>query len=103
MYRRLFFGVLLLVIPAAVPAGVSARAAQASADPRVSGRFAYDPYRYAQLTALMERCAPQPNRTSAAHRILEHPAMKDSVPGTDLQSGDVTRSVFPTLFLRLAL
>lgn len=47
--------------------------------------FLYSPERYAQLTPLMEWCAPQPYRKSVAHRILNRLAMKDSVPGTDLQ------------------
>src|SRR5713101_1523756 len=47
--------------------------------------FVYSPERYAQLTPLMEWCAPQPYRKSVAHRILERLAKKDSVPGTDLQ------------------
>jgi len=47
--------------------------------------FVYSPERFAQLTAVMEWCAPQPYRKSVAHRILERLAMKDSVPGTDLQ------------------
>jgi CubicO group peptidase (beta-lactamase class C family) len=47
--------------------------------------FAYNPDRYAQLTAAMEWCAPQPYRKSVAHRLLDRLAMKDSVPGTDLQ------------------
>ncbi|MEO6238600.1 MAG: serine hydrolase domain-containing protein [Vicinamibacterales bacterium] len=48
--------------------------------------FAYNPARYAQLTAVMEWCAPQPYRKSVAHRVLNRLAMKDSVPGTDLQN-----------------
>jgi len=47
--------------------------------------FAYNPDRYVQLTAAMEWCAPQPYRKSIAHRLLNRLAMKDSVPGTDLQ------------------
>ena len=47
--------------------------------------FVYSPERYARLTAVMEWCAPQPYRKSVAHRILARLAMKDSVPGTDLQ------------------
>jgi CubicO group peptidase (beta-lactamase class C family) len=47
-------------------------------------QFAYNPDRYATLTALMEWCAPQPFRKSVAHRILNRLAMRDSVPGTDL-------------------
>jgi CubicO group peptidase (beta-lactamase class C family) len=50
--------------------------------------FAYNPDRYAQLTAAMEWCAPQPYRKSIAHRLLNRLAMKDSVPGTDLQAPD---------------
>ena len=46
--------------------------------------FFYSPDRFAQLTAVMERCAPQPYRKSVAHRILEANVMRDSVPGTDL-------------------
>ena len=33
----------------------------------------------------MEWCAPQPYRKSLAHRIFNGLAMRDSVPGTDLQ------------------
>ncbi len=51
--------------------------------------FVYSPERYAQLTPLMEWCAPQPYRKSVAHRILERLAMRDSVPGTDLQDPDL--------------
>ena len=47
--------------------------------------FIYNPERYAQLTPVMEWCAPQPYRKSVAHRILNRLAMRDSVPGTDLQ------------------
>ena len=46
--------------------------------------FTYSPDRYDHLTALMERCAPQPYRKSVAHRVLNRLAMRDSVPGTDL-------------------
>jgi CubicO group peptidase (beta-lactamase class C family) len=52
--------------------------------------FVYSPQRYAQLTALMEWCAPQPYRKSVAHRILDHLAMRDSVPGTDLQDPNLS-------------
>jgi CubicO group peptidase (beta-lactamase class C family) len=51
--------------------------------------FRYDPERYAQLTLLVEACAPQPYRKSVAHRILERLAMIDSVPGRDLQDPSV--------------
>lgn len=51
--------------------------------------FLYNPQRFAQLTPLMEWCAPQPYRKSVAHRLLERLAMRDSVPGTDLQNPDL--------------
>ena len=47
--------------------------------------FAYSPERFDKLTAVMERCAPQPFRKSVAHRILKRLAMIDSVPGVDLK------------------
>ncbi len=51
--------------------------------------FFYDPGRYAQITPLMEWCAPQPFRKSIAHRLLNHLAMRDSVPGTDLANREL--------------
>jgi CubicO group peptidase (beta-lactamase class C family) len=51
--------------------------------------FLYEPQRYTQLTTAMEWCAPQPYRKSIAHRLLNRLAMKDSVPGTDLQDSSV--------------
>jgi len=48
--------------------------------------FLYDPARFAQLTNLVTTCIPQPYRKSVSHRILEHLAMQDSVPGRDLQN-----------------
>jgi CubicO group peptidase (beta-lactamase class C family) len=57
----------------------------ATADPAVEP-FVYNPARYGQLTAVMEHCAPQPYRKSISHRILNFLAMKDSVPGTDLEN-----------------
>jgi CubicO group peptidase (beta-lactamase class C family) len=45
------------------------------------GTFRYDAGRYAELTAVMEYCAPQPFRKSVAHRLLERLGMTDSVPG----------------------
>lgn len=49
----------------------------------LSGGFLYSPDRYAQLTGVMEWCAPQPYRKSVAHRVFNRLAMRDSVPGTD--------------------
>jgi CubicO group peptidase (beta-lactamase class C family) len=51
--------------------------------------FAYSPERFSQLTVVMEWCAPQPFRKSVAHRILNHLAMRDSVPGVDLKDPDL--------------
>lgn len=51
--------------------------------------FVYSPGRYAQLTAVMESCAPQPYRKSVAHRILNRLAMIDSVPGLDLRDPEL--------------
>lgn len=51
--------------------------------------FKYEPERFAQLTTVMEWCAPQPYRKSVAHRILERLAMKDSVPGRDLRDAAI--------------
>lgn len=47
--------------------------------------FLYNPERYAQLTGVVEHCAPQAYRKSVSHRILNRLAMVDSVPGTDLR------------------
>jgi CubicO group peptidase (beta-lactamase class C family) len=55
-----------------------------AAPPGAREPFVYSPDRYAQLTALMEWCAPQPYRKSVSHRVLKRLAMRDSVPGTDL-------------------
>jgi CubicO group peptidase (beta-lactamase class C family) len=49
-----------------------------------SGTFRYEPDRFAQLTELATACIPQPYRKSVSHRILEHLAMRDSVPGRDI-------------------
>ena len=46
--------------------------------------FVYSPARYAQLTTVMEWCAPQPYAKSVAHRLLNRLAMRDSIPGTFL-------------------
>lgn len=51
--------------------------------------FKYDPDRFALLAGAVEFCAPQPYRKSVAHRVLERLAMKDSVPGRDLQDPNV--------------
>jgi CubicO group peptidase (beta-lactamase class C family) len=57
--------------------------------PPEGGKFEYNPERFAQLTPVMEWCAPQPYRKSVAHRILNRLVMRDSVPGSDLQDPDL--------------
>lgn len=52
--------------------------------------FRYNPERYGQLTTVMEWCAPQPYRKSVSHRIINHLAMIDTVPGTDLRDPALT-------------
>jgi CubicO group peptidase (beta-lactamase class C family) len=47
--------------------------------------FHYDPDRFAQLARVVEACVPQPYRKTVAVRLLERLAMKDSVPGRDVQ------------------
>jgi CubicO group peptidase (beta-lactamase class C family) len=51
--------------------------------------FKYSPDRYAQLTSAMEWCVTQPYRKTVSHRILNRLAMKDSVPGTDMQDPEI--------------
>jgi CubicO group peptidase (beta-lactamase class C family) len=59
--------------------------------------FRYDPARFAQLTTVMEHCAPQSFRKSVAHRLLERFSMIDSVPGRDLHNSDtVPEGLFAT-------
>jgi CubicO group peptidase (beta-lactamase class C family) len=60
--------------------------------------FLYSPDRYRQLTGLVERCVPQPYRKTIAHRVLNHLAMRDSVPGTDIRDGAVAQSLGDGLF-----
>ena len=47
--------------------------------------FHYDSDRFAQLARVVETCVPQPYRKTVAVRLLERLAMKDSVPGRDVQ------------------
>jgi CubicO group peptidase (beta-lactamase class C family) len=59
------------------------------APPGSATSFAYDPSRFAALTAAMEHCVRQPYRRSIVHRLLDRVAMFDSVPGRDLQTPNV--------------
>jgi CubicO group peptidase (beta-lactamase class C family) len=52
--------------------------------------FHYDPDRYGQLSRVIESCISQPYRKTMAVEILERLAMKDSVPGRDVQQESVT-------------
>jgi CubicO group peptidase (beta-lactamase class C family) len=51
--------------------------------------FKYSPERYAELTSAVEWCVKQPYRKTVSTRILNRLAMKDSVPGSDLQDPEV--------------
>src|SRR4030095_1654993 len=57
--------------------------------------FQFDPDRYGQLSRGSEACAAQPYRKTVAVRLLERFAMKDWVPGRDVQEESV---VTQTLF-----
>jgi CubicO group peptidase (beta-lactamase class C family) len=59
-----------------------------------NGGFRYSSERYAQLTGVMEYCAPQPYRKSVAHRLLERLAMIDSVPGRDMGNAGAPDQLF---------
>jgi CubicO group peptidase (beta-lactamase class C family) len=59
--------------------------------------FHYDPDRFGQLARVVEACLPQPYRKTLAVRLLERLAMKDSVPGRDVQSEAIaSQSLFAT-------
>ena len=68
------------------------------AEPSPGGdAFRYDPDRFAQLGRVVETCVPQPYRKTIAVRLLEFLAMKDSVPGRDVQDeAVVTQNLFAT-------
>jgi CubicO group peptidase (beta-lactamase class C family) len=70
----------------------------------VGDTFKYDPERFAVLTQVIERCIPQPYRKSVSHRLLERLAMKDSVPGRDLQNVSIEeqQTYDPLIFERYA-
>lgn len=53
--------------------------------------FKYSPERYAELTSAVQWCVTQPYRKTVSHRILNRLAMRDSVPGTDMQDPDDDR------------
>ncbi len=53
-----------------------------------AGAFSYDPARFAQLTAAVEWCVPQPYAKTVSHRLLNRLAMRDSVPGINLAAGN---------------
>jgi CubicO group peptidase (beta-lactamase class C family) len=59
--------------------------------------FHYDPDRFGQLARVVETCVPQPYRKTLAVRLLERFAMKDSVPGRDVQGEAVgSQNLFAT-------
>jgi CubicO group peptidase (beta-lactamase class C family) len=51
--------------------------------------FHYDAERFAQLTRVVESCIPQPYRKTIAVNLFERLAMKDSVPGRDVQDNAI--------------
>lgn len=51
-----------------------------------TGGFRYDPSRFAQLTPVIEYYAQLPFRKVLAKEILDRLAMRDSVPGHDMES-----------------
>ena len=66
--------------------GATVRQLLTHAEPSPGGdTFRYDPDRFAQLGRVVETCVPQPYRKTIAVRLLEFLAMKDSVPGRDVQ------------------
>ncbi len=70
--------------------GVTVRQLLTHAGSASSGEsFRYDPDRFAQLGRVVETCVPQPYRKTIAVRLLEFLAMKDSVPGRDVQDDAV--------------
>lgn len=48
--------------------------------------YAYDGNRFGALTAVVDDCTGQPFRQALASRILDRLAMRDSVPGQDLET-----------------
>jgi CubicO group peptidase (beta-lactamase class C family) len=57
--------------------------------------FQFDPDRFGQLSRVVETCVPQPYRKTLAVQLLERLAMKDSVPGRDVQEeGVVAQTLF---------
>ena len=56
--------------------------------------FRYDPLRFARLTPIVDGCASESARLRVARDVFEPLAMKDSVPGRDLQ--DKTSNARPS-------
>jgi CubicO group peptidase (beta-lactamase class C family) len=63
-----------------------------------TGRFQYDPGRFAALTTVVESCLKQPYRVAATTEVLDRLAMTRSVPGMDLSrpEGAAARELFDT-------
>ena len=74
-------------VPSLPGDAVTLRQALSHTSPGAPGSgYKFDAERFAQLSAVMEYCAPQPFRKSLAHRLLDRLAMRDSVPGRDLEN-----------------
>jgi CubicO group peptidase (beta-lactamase class C family) len=60
-----------------------------------SGGYRYDPNRFAMLTPVVDECADAPYRRALAADIFDYLAMRDSVPGQDMEAADgVVRGMF---------
>ena len=66
-------------------AGITIRQVLSHASAGSGDAFHYDLDRYAQLGRVVETCVQQPYRKTVAVRLLERLAMRDSVPGLDIQ------------------
>jgi CubicO group peptidase (beta-lactamase class C family) len=68
-----------------------------ASDGAMRGGFAYDPSRYASLTAVAESCSQEAFRRVSADELLDRLGMADSVPGLDLGNpSSPARQLFPS-------
>ena len=69
-------------------AGVTIGQVLSHTTPGLEEPFTYSPERYAQLTAVVEHCGEARSYRKSVAMLLDHAAMQDSVPGTDLWHSD---------------
>jgi CubicO group peptidase (beta-lactamase class C family) len=68
-----------------------------ASDGAMRGGFAYNPSRYASLTAVAESCSEEAFRRLSADEVLDRLGMADSVPGLDLgDPNSSARQLFPS-------